>query len=185
MASVLILRLPEAAIARACDGGTSTLADRIASAARDIGTANGIPYVKMMGTVIVAAAGLSAPDHAAVSDAASRLADAAISLRELCSGLLETADDEADFGLGLDAGPVLGGVLCAGKSKPNAGGIFNLWGEAFRGAEALAGSAPSGTIQASEQSFLLLRKTFLFRPRGLFHRPGTGDARSYVLAGRA
>jgi adenylate cyclase len=141
----------------------------------------------MTGAVVVAACGHTALDHSAVADAAMRLADTAIALREFCSRLFDAGDDEDEdedeFNLGLDAGAVFGGML--GRTASGSGGVFNLWGEAFRGAELLADSAPFRTIQVSEQSYLLLRKTFLFRPRGLFHRPGVGDARCYVLAGRA
>lgn len=172
-ASVLVLRLPKA--------GMQAVAHQVACAAQEVAAAHGIPYVKMLNATIVAAAGYTASGNAASTsekDAAIRLADAAIALREACAGLFE-ADHEAEFRLGLDAGLVQGGAM--GVSP----GLFNLWGETFGGAEDLAGSAPAGVIQASEQAYQLLREAFLFRPRGLFYRPGVGESRSYVLAGRA
>ncbi len=177
-ASVLVLHLPEAAMA----GAGTVLAHQAADAAQRIAAAHGIPYVKMLGATVVAATGYAAPDAAGPAhgrDAAARLADAAIALREACAGLFEAGDDPAGFRIGLDAGSVLGGAM---GTSPE---LFNLWGEAFSGAEGLAGSAPSGAIQASEQAYRLLREAFLFRPRGLFYRPGTGETHSYVLAGRA
>ena len=48
----------------------------------------------------------------------------------------------------------------------------------------LAQTAAPGVIQASEQAYLHLRQNFVFRPRGVFYRPGFGDAGCYVLAGR-
>jgi adenylate cyclase len=133
----------------------------------------------MMGTTIVAATGYGTGSGTELAKAAARLADAAIALRERCGVLLEDADGLAPFGLGLDVGMIFGATL---GSAP---GLFNLWGEAVQGAGALAASAPTDAIQASEQAYLLLRQDFLFRPRGLFHRPRIGEARSYVLAGRA
>lgn len=182
-APVMVLRLPEAPVAQGAgrDGETSPRAHRIACAARDIAGQHAIPYLKLLGTTLVAAAGPVTRDGAA--DAARRLADAAIALREACAGLFQLSDDPADFGIGLDAGPVQSGLL--GASPGAFPGLFNIWGDAVRGAGTLAGSAPPGAIQASEQAFLLLRQNFLFRPRGLFYRPGIGDSRSYVLAGRA
>ena len=176
-ASVLVLRLPDAAMA----GTGTTMAHQVAGAAQRIAAAHGIPYIKMLGATVVAAAGYTAPDAGLHHgrDAAARLADAAIALREACAGLFELGDDSAGFRLGLDSGAVRGGAIGATPS------LFNLWGEAFSGAEDLAGSAPSGAIQASEQAYRLLREAFLFRPRGLFYRPGTGETHSYVLAGRA
>ena len=187
-APVLVLRLPEAAMARAeaaADGQTTPLAHRIACAAQDIAARYAIPYVKMLGASIVAAVVQARPGEGrgSAADATARLAEAAIALRAMCAELLESSDDPAGFGIGMDAGAVLGGRLGAAPGSP--AGLFNLWGEPFRAADVLAGSAPSGAIQASEQAYALLRQSFLFRPRGLFHRPGIGDTRCYVLAGRA
>nr|WP_294505013.1 GAF domain-containing protein [uncultured Rhodopila sp.] len=176
-AVVLALRLPDAVLAQpAAAGSAETLANRVACAAQEIAATHGVPYVKMLGTTIVCAAGYEGqPD----GSAATRLADAAIALRERCAALFDAIDDPAPFAIGLDAGPASTATL------GNPPGLFNLWGEAAQGAEALAASAPDGGIQTSEQAYRLLRQTFLFRPRGLFHRPRTGETRSYILAGRA
>ncbi|HTH98387.1 MAG TPA: cache domain-containing protein [Stellaceae bacterium] len=169
-AAVLALSLPDT---------TQPLAHQIACAMQRAADQHGIPYVKMMGTTIIAAAGYGSRTAAALTDAAARLADVAIALREHCADLFEDTEGAMGFSLGLDAGTVTGAML--GTSP----GLFNLWGEAVQGAGALAASAPVDTIQTSEQAYLLLRQAFLFRPRGLFHRPHVGEARSYVLAGRS
>ncbi len=185
-AVVLVLTLPDIAI---------PVAHQIACMAQDIATRHAIPYVKMLGTTIVAAAGYGADTHTgantgpnththtgpttgtALAAAAPRLAAAAITLRDRCAALFEEADGDAGFGIGLDVGSVLASPLGGSPA------VFNLWGPAVHGAGALAASAPADTIQASEQAYRLLRQDFLLRPRGLFHRPRTGEARSYVLAG--
>jgi len=178
MVAVLVLRLPETAIALTApnpgQGPPATLAHAIAAAAQDAAAAQGIGYVKMLGTTIVAAAGYE--DGAAT--APTRLADMAVALRERCEAMLEDVDDPAVFSMGLDAGLALGGMVGA------APGIFNLWSEAVRGAEALAASAPEGAIQASDAVYGLLRHDFLFRPRGRFFRPDIGESPLFVLAGR-
>ncbi len=166
---VLTLRNPAAA----------ELTNQIACSVQEIAAAHSIPYVKMLGTTIVAAAGYFTESSAGVADAALRLADVAIALRERCAALFDADDGRGAFGLGLDVGPVVGATL---GDPPE---LFNLWGEVIHGADALAASAPAEAIQASERAYLLLRQGFLFRPRGLFYRPHTGEARSFVLAGRA
>ena len=182
-AVVLVVRLPAAALARG--PATRTLGHQVACAAQDVAAAQGIPYVKMLGCTIVAAAGpvFDPPGHERTNDAATRLAEAAIALRERCAALFDdeeaNEDGQATFALGLDSGLVLAGLL------GEAPGLFNIWGEALEGARAAAESAPDGTVQTTEAAYLLLRQSFLFRPRGLFHCPGFGDARSYVLGGRA
>lgn len=169
-AMVLVLTLPDAA---------ASLAHHVASAAQKIAAAHAIPYVKMLGSTIVAAAGYTAESPAALAEAAPRMADLAIALRERCASLFDSEEGPAAFGLGLDVGSIVGATL---GDPP---GLFNLWGDAMQGADALAASAPAEAIQASERAYLLLRQGFLFRPRGLFYRPHVGEARSYVLAGRA
>ena len=82
-AVVLVLTLPEAATAPA---------NEIVRAVQEIAAANSIPYVKMLGTTIVAAAGYASDAPDALAAAASRLADVAIALRERCIALFE-ADD--------------------------------------------------------------------------------------------
>jgi adenylate cyclase len=169
-AMVLVLNLPMAA---------APLAHQIACAAQEIAATHAIPYVKMLGTRIVAAAGYATQATDGLKDAAPRLADVAIALRERCTALFDAGDGLAAFGLGLDVGRIFGARL----GEPP--GVFNLWGEAVQGADTLAASAPAETIQVSEQAYLFLQQAFLFRPRGLFYRPATGESRSFVLAGRA
>jgi PAS domain-containing protein len=168
-AMVLVLNLPEGAVQQAHE---------VACGVQEIAAAHAVPYVKMLGTTIVAAAGYAAHSAAGLADAGTRMADVAIALRERCAALFGDDEGPSAFGLGLDVGPITGGIL------GEAPGLFNLWGEAVQGADALAASAPAETIQASERAYLLLRHGFLFRPRGLFYRPRTGESRSYVLAGR-
>ena len=169
-AMVLVLTLPDAA---------APLAHQVACAAQNIAAVHAIPYVKMLGTTIVAAAGYASGSATGLAEAAPRMADVAIALRERCASLFDSDEGPVGFGLGLDVGSIVGATL------GDAPGLFNLWGEAVQAADALAASAPAESIQASERAYLLLRQDFLFRPRGLFYRPHTGEARSYVLAGRA
>jgi adenylate cyclase len=169
-AIVLVLRLPEA---------PEPLANQVACAVQQITAAHAIPYVKMLGTRIVIATGYAAGNGSDMAGTARRIAEVAIALRERCVALFEADDGIGAFGMGLDAGSIIGATL----GDPPC--LFNLWGEALQGADVLAASAPAGAIQAGERAYVLLREGFLFRPRGLFYRPRTGEAGSYVLAGRA
>jgi adenylate cyclase len=183
-AAALVLRLPDALLARydgMADRDADTVIEYIARVVEEAAEAHRLPYAKMLGGTVVAAAGLADSSEAAIADAASRLADAAITLRERCLALFANQDDTPAFGVGLDVGPVHAVRLANGDGPVH----VNLWGAALRGAETLAETAPAGTIQASEQAYRRLRQHFVFRPRGNFHRPGIGDAGCYLLAGRA
>jgi class 3 adenylate cyclase len=152
-----------------------TLADRIADALQDIAAHHDIPYVKLVGQNVVAAAGL-VPDD---TNAIHRIADASLAIRERCRELLETAGQPPSFGIGIDYGVAIGGHV---GHQPR---LFNLWGDAVRTAELMASScAVPGTIQVSEAVHRRLRQHFLFRLRGSFYRPRLGTTETFILGGR-
>lgn len=163
-------------LARPDQAGVTALADDVAQAMQAIATRHALPYMKLAGHDLMAAAGCGAtPDPLAVV----RLADAALAAREACLTLLAQSGLEPVFHIGLDFGPALG---CALGQEPR---LFNLWGDAIRMAELMAQSAvDSGSIQVSERAYEQLRQQFLFRPRGVFYVPRVGTARIFTLAGR-
>lgn len=149
-----------------------TLSLEIQKIARD----SGLFSVQVVSNRLVLVGGCSqTPDPSA----AVRLADAAVSIREACLSSLAAADLDPVFRIGMDVGSVMASELGEAPS------VFNIWGDALNGAELLTGSAPdAGTIQVSEQAYLILREHFLFRARGMFYLPNSGITRSFILAGR-
>lgn len=149
-----------------------TLSLEIQKIARD----SGLFSVQVVSNRLVLVGGCSqTPDPSA----AVRLADAAVSIREACLSSLAAADLDPVFRIGMDVGSVMASELGEGPS------VFNIWGDALNGAELLTGSAPdAGTIQVSEQAYMILREHFLFRERGMFYLPHSGITRSFILAGR-
>lgn len=149
-----------------------TLSLEIQKIARD----SGLFSVQVVSNRLVLVGGCSqTPDPSA----AVRLADAAVSIREACLSSLAAADLDPVFRIGMDVGSVMASELGEGPS------VFNIWGDALNGAELLTGSSPdAGTIQVSEQAYMILREHFLFRERGMFYLPHSGITRSFILAGR-
>ncbi|GBR69423.1 cache domain-containing protein [Gluconobacter kanchanaburiensis] len=137
---------------------------------------SGLFSVQVVSNRLVLVGGCSqTPDPSA----AVRLADAAVSIREACLSSLAAADLDPVFRIGMDVGSVMASELGEAPS------VFNIWGDALNGAELLTGSAPdAGTIQVSEQAYVILREHFLFRARGMFYLPNSGITRSFILAGR-
>ncbi|MFT8645757.1 adenylate/guanylate cyclase domain-containing protein [Gluconacetobacter sp.] len=148
------------------------LALQLQTVARD----HGLYSIKMLGHRLVCVAGCThTPDPAA----AERMANAALVMREASLSILSRADLDPVFRMGIDVGPVFGGLL---GDDPK---VFNLWGDAIGMAEMMAQGAPDvGTIQVSDEVYQLLRGRFLFRERGRFFVPHAGMTRTYVLAGR-
>jgi adenylate cyclase len=165
-----------AAIATRPGSNASIVADRIAEALQEIAMRNDIPYMKLVGQEVVAAAGFTANDEGAVV----RIADAALATREKCLEAFEEAGQPPAFRIGIDFGIAIGGDV---GRQPR---LFNLWGEAVRTADAMANTAAgAGSIQVSEAAYQRLRRQFLFRPRGSFYLPRVGAARTFVLASRS
>ena len=175
--AAMILRFDDVvSLARPDQSGVASVADTIARALQEIATRFTLPYMKLTGHHLVAAAGCTGrPDPTA----AIRLADAALAARETCLSLLAQSGFEPVFRIGIDFGAALG---CSLGEEPR---LFNLWGDVIRNAELMAQSAAeSGTIQVSEGAYEQLRQSFLFRARGVFYIPRIGTARTFILAGR-
>lgn len=174
--AVMVLSFGDpAAIAARPGSEAAIVADRIAEALQDLAANFEIPYMKLVGQQVVAAAGFTAGDDGAVV----RIADAALATRDQCLELFEDAGQLPAFRIGIDFGIAIGSEV---GRQPR---LFNLWGEAVRTADIMAMTAPGpGSIQASEAVYRRLRPQFLFRPRGTFYLPRVGAARTFVLASR-
>ncbi|MBR0668365.1 GAF domain-containing protein [Roseomonas hellenica] len=178
--AVLVLHFTDPVIlARAGRGGASDtpLAEVIAAMLQDVAAAHGLPYAKLMGEEVVAAAGFTREE--AGPPAARRIAAAALDIRDRCHALFEDARMPPGFRIGLDLGVAIGSSVGRGPR------FFNLWGDAVRAADHLAASAPIGAIQVSQPLYEALQRSFLFRPRGSFYLPRVGEMRSFILAGQA
>ncbi len=175
--AAMIVRFDDAlTLGRPDQSGVTAIADEIATAMQAIASRYALPYMKLTGHHLVAAAGC-VPGRDPT--AAVRLADAALAAREACLSLLSRSGYEPVFHIGLDVGSALGCVL---GEAPR---LFNLWGDVVRNAEMMAHSASGGgAIQVSESAYAQLRQDFLFRTRGMFYLPRIGPARTFILAGR-
>jgi adenylate cyclase len=163
------------AIATRHGSDNCSLAYRIAEALQEISEQQDIPYVKLVGQEVVAAAGFKAGDDKAIL----RIAEAALAVRERCLELFEDSGHPPLFRIGIDHGIAIGSQV---GRHPR---LFNVWGEAVGTADVMAASAiGAGSIQVSEAAYQLLRQQFLFRPRGSFYLPGVGAARTFILASR-
>ncbi|MBV8592188.1 MAG: GAF domain-containing protein, partial [Acetobacteraceae bacterium] len=173
--AVMVAQFPEpAAMAHRLGAGPSTLADYITQALQEIGKDYDIPYLKLLGEEVMAAAGFGSAD----ASAAERVAEAGLAIRDRCTALFETAELSPAFHIGIDCGLALGSLV---GQAPR---LFNLWGDAVSTAQIMAGSAPSCAIQVTEAAYRRVAQHFLLRPRGSFYLPRIGAVRTFVLAGR-
>ena len=173
--AVMVLEFTDpVTMAARMSGCANSLSDNVVCALQELATEHDIPYLKIVGNNVVAAAGFEEQNSTAVTI----IADTAVAVRDRCAALLEEDGREQDFRIGVDCGMAIGGTV--GK-EPR---IFNLWGEAVHTAESMAASALPGTVQVTEAAYGQLRHDFLFRPRGSFYLEHIGEMRTFVLAGR-
>jgi hypothetical protein len=173
--AVMVLKFGDApAIAARLPDSAAMLADTIACSLQQLGSKHDIPYLKMTGCEIVAAAGWLSADATAMQ----RIADTALTARDLCLQLFEEAGRSPTFRIGLDCGIAMCGSV---GHEPR---LFNLWGEAVTTAELMASSVMPGAIQATASVHRELARDFLFRPRGSFYLPRVGSIQTFILASR-
>jgi len=175
-AAVMVLQLTDmAAMALRANGDGRTVADEILCSAQKFAEEHRIPYLKLVGDELFAAAGLGGQSDGAPA----RIADVALSIRDRCMDLFEEMDRAPAFRIGVDCGPAMGSRL---GTSPE---IFNLWGDAVKTAANMASAALPSTVRVTEATYRRLRRDFLFRPRGRFYLPRVGEAQTFVLASRS
>src|SRR5947209_7511053 len=147
--AVMVLRFTDAtAMAVRLSGVPRCISDEIGCALQQIAIDNGIPYLKLAGHEIVAAAGFNQAD----SGAAMVIADMALAVRDRCIALFEESERSHGVQIGIDCSLAIGGAV---GNEPR---VFNLWGDAVRVAASMAASALPGTVQATEAVYQRLRE---------------------------
>jgi class 3 adenylate cyclase len=173
--SVMVLHLSGSlALAKKTGAGDTGMAVQIAELLQEVAAEHGVTYLKFVGQEAIAAAGFEKHDE----EAMTRIAAAAVAIRDHLSRMVETGGLGSEFRIGLGFGAGYGCLV--GRERQQ----FNLWGEALETANMMAHSAAPGAIQATAAAYTRLRQDFLFRPRGSFYLPGIGQSHTFVLAGQ-
>lgn len=151
-----------------------SLIDQLATHVQSIALEQQLFAVEVAGHRMICMAGCGEEED---PTALSRLADAALKMRETFMGALAAVDLEPVFTMGMDYGPAFGGLV--GQAPQ----VFNLWGQTVSLAELMAeGASDPGVIQVTERVYATLRDRYLFRSRGTFFTPHLGLGRAYTLA---
>ena len=134
---------------------------------------SGLTYAALLDDQLVLAAFSS--DKTAVTASARCVATAMLDLRDRLLELEARWNTSLDFSFAIDIGTVMS--LTVPTDPPTR----HLWGGAIGVAKVLSTSTARRTIAASETAYALLADRFLFRPRGTYFLPETGDMRTFVL----
>jgi adenylate cyclase len=177
-AAVGVIKLPNwtTVAQRPADSGERTAMDAIIHELRRAIEKSGVSYAALLDDEIVLAS--FSRDRRSVADDAIRIATAMLDLRDCLIELEDRWGTSLDFRLAIDIGTVMASTV--GTDPPSR----NLWGGAVGIAKVLATATARRTIAASETTYDLLSTQFLFRPRGSYFLPETGNMRTFVMVGR-
>ena len=165
----------------------------------------GVEKIKTIGDAYMVAGGIPVPrdDHAeAIAEMALAMlpaadaymvvgglptprADHLASVLELAIAMCDAISDvrtphgePLQLRIGIDAGPVVAGVI--GRHKFS----YDVWGDTVNTASRMESHAAPGTIQVSEDLYQRLRDHYDLRLRGTIDVKGKGPMTTYVLVGR-
>ena len=82
-----------------------------------------------------------------------------------------------DFRIGINSGPVIGGVI--GRSKF----VFDIWGDAVNTGARMESHGEPGRIQLTHEAYRLLADRFICEPRGTIDVKGKGPIQTWWLLG--
>ncbi|TNE49363.1 MAG: adenylate cyclase [Deltaproteobacteria bacterium] len=131
----------------------------------------GAEKIKTIGDAYMAAAGIpkKRTDHALV------IACLALEMQEILGHFNDTYGYTLGLRIGIHSGPVVAGVI--GRSRF----LYDLWGDTVNTASRMESHGEEGHIQVSHDSYLLLKDSFIFEPRGAINVKGKGSMKTWWL----
>jgi adenylate cyclase len=134
----------------------------------------GVEKIRTIGDNYMVAAGVPRPQP----DHAIRLAHMGLEMRDYIQGKWANGNPPIDFRIGINSGPVIGGVI--GRKKF----VYDIWGDAVNIASRMESQGVAGQIQVTRATYELICDEFLCEPRGHIEVKGRGEMVTYFLVGR-
>ncbi|CAM1322003.1 ADCY5 (predicted) [Pycnogonum litorale] len=136
-----------------------------------------VEKIKTIGSTYMAASGLT--QGAADNDEhVLKMANFAIKMKEQLDNVNEHSFNNFKIRIGINAGPVVAGVI--GAKKPQ----YDIWGNAVNVASRMDSTGLSDKIQVTQDVYNILNaKNYPLESRGLVSVKGKGDMQTYFLCG--
>ena len=133
----------------------------------------GLEKIRTIGDNYMVAAGVPRrrPDHALA------LAKMALEMREFISSLPPVEGKPIQFRIGINSGPVVGGVI--GRKKF----VYDLWGDAVNIASRMESHGMAGEIQITHSTYEQVCSECICEPRGVVEIKGKGPMQTWFLIG--
>jgi class 3 adenylate cyclase len=134
----------------------------------------GLEKVKTIGDAYMVAGGLPEPRD----DHLDAVADMALAMLATVSERRTPDGGPLEIRIGIDAGPVVAGVIGTDKFA------WDLWGDTVNTASRMEATGVPGRTQTTERVYARLRDTYRFEERGLIPVKGKGELCTYFLLGK-
>jgi class 3 adenylate cyclase len=145
--------------------GVFSLFDRLAEQ-------RGLEKIKTIGDAYLVVGGL---DGAA--DGPERVARMGLEMIDAMASYRTDAGRRLEIRVGMHVGPVIGGVIGLKKF------IYDVWGDTVNTASRMESHGIPGRVHVTEATYLRLRDTFAFEPRGSVEVKGKGSMPTYLVVG--
>ena len=131
----------------------------------------GLEKIRTIGDNYMVASGVPEPRE----DHATALAGMAVEMNEYLHHRPSTSHTHLEFRIGMNSGPVVGGVI--GNTKFH----YDIWGDAVNTASRMESHGLPGKIQITKETYELLRDDFVCAERGLVDVKGKGMMETWFL----
>ena len=101
----------------------------------------------------------------------------ALDMRDYIDALPPTRGHRANFRIGINSGPMVGGVIGTHKFQ------YDIWGDAVNTGSRMESHGIPGRIQVTQSTYDLIRDEFECEPRGAIPVKGKGDMETYFVVG--
>ena len=103
------------------------------------------------------------------TDHAQALVCMALEMRDFIATHTFRNGQRLDFRIGINSGPVIGGVI--GKRKF----VYDVWGDAVNVASRMESHGVGGAVQITQTTYELIKEEFVCEPRGTVNVKGKGE----------
>ncbi|CUK10459.1 Adenylate cyclase [Ruegeria denitrificans] len=148
--------------------------NKIFSAFDSLAEKHGLEKVKTIGDAYMVAAGMPNP----CNDPMRRVAEMALDMQRTVAQMSLDFAEGLQIRIGLDAGPVVAGVI--GNRKP----FYDVWGDTVNSASRMESNGEPGRIQVTSEVMQELVDEYEFELRGTVAVKGMGEVETWWLNGK-